>query len=57
MAGVVLSIQPLPTGLHTLALVEKQSAWTQGALGYRGTPAGGTGAVAGWGHKENKHLI
>lgn len=50
--GAVLSIQPLPTGLHTLALEEKQSACTQHALGYRRTPAGGAGAVAGWGQKK-----
>lgn len=47
MAGVVLGVEALPTGLHTLALVEKEPTWTQGTLGYRGTPAGSTGAVAG----------
>lgn len=52
MAGVVLGVESLPTGLHTLALVEKEPTWTQGTLGYRRTPTGSTGAVADWGEVE-----
>lgn len=47
VAGVVLSVEPLPAGLHTLALVQEEPPRTHGALGYRGSPAGGAGAVAG----------
>lgn len=47
VAGVVLSVETLPTGLHTLALMQEEPTRTQGALGYRGSPAGGAGAVAG----------
>lgn len=47
MAGVVLGVESLPTGLHTLALVKKEPTWTQGTLGYRGAPTGSAGAVAG----------
>lgn len=49
VAGVVLRVQPLPTGLHTLALVEKESVRAQGAVGSRGAPAGGAGGVTGCG--------
>lgn len=49
MAGVVLRVEPLPTRLHTLALVQEEPTGAGGALGHRGTPAGGAGAVAGWG--------
>lgn len=38
LAGVVLGVQSLPTGLHTLSLVEKEPPCTQGTLGYSGTP-------------------
>lgn len=48
VAGAVLGVEPLPTRVHTLALVQEQPAGTGGALGHRGTPAGGAGAVAGW---------
>ena len=54
MASVVLGVESLPTGLHTLTLVEKESTWTQGTLGYRGTPAGSAGAVAGLGEEKKK---
>lgn len=47
VAGAVMGVQSLPTGLHTLALVEEQPGRTGGALGYRRTPAGGARAVAG----------
>lgn len=46
VAGVVLGVQALPTGFHTLALVEEEPARTQGTLGYRRSPTGGAGAVA-----------
>lgn len=49
MASVVLGVEPLPAGLHTLTLVEKEPTWTQGTLGYWRTPTGSAGAVAGWG--------
>lgn len=52
MAGVVLGVESLPTGLHTLTLVEKEPTWTQGTLGYRRTPTGSTRAVADWGEIE-----
>lgn len=46
VAGAVMGVQSLPTGFNTLALVEEQPGWTEGALGYRWTPAGGARAVA-----------
>lgn len=60
MARVVLRVEPLPTCLHTLALVQEEPTRTGGALGHRGTPACGAGAVTGWeGGKmeELTHLI
>lgn len=55
VAGVVLRVEPLPTCLHTLALVQEEPTRTGGALGHRGTPAWGAGAVAGWegGRRKN----
>lgn len=48
LASLVLRVEPLPTCLHTLTLVEEEPTRAGGALGYCGTPARGTGAVAGW---------
>lgn len=39
VAGAVLGVEPLPTRVHTLALVQEEPTRTGGALGHRGTPA------------------
>lgn len=55
LASLIVQVEPLPTCLHTLTLMEEEPTRTGGALGYCGTPARGTGAVAGWegGKQEN----
>lgn len=45
VAGVVLGVEALSTGVHTLALVEQQGPQALAALASRGVPTGSTGAV------------
>lgn len=45
VAGVVLGVEALSTGVHTVALVEQQGPQAHTALATRGAPTGSTGAV------------